>query len=50
MWDDLKWEEDDNWIAEAIRGGTCVAVMDGSYMSKLYPEIHLAAFVLECSA
>jgi hypothetical protein len=49
MWDDLKWEGDDTWIAEAIRGGTCVAVTDGSYMGKVYPEIHSAAFVLECS-
>jgi hypothetical protein len=49
MWDNLQWEGDNNWIAEAIRGGTCVAVTDGSYMGTLYPEIHLAAFVLECS-
>jgi hypothetical protein len=25
-----------------------MAVTDGSYMGKVYPEIHLAAFVLEC--
>ncbi len=49
MWDNLQWEGDDNWIAEVIRGGTCVAVTDGSYMGTLYSEIHLAAFVLECS-
>jgi hypothetical protein len=49
MWDNLQWEGNNNWIAEAIRGGTCVAVTDGSYMGTLYPEIHSAAFVLECS-
>jgi hypothetical protein len=27
----------------------CVAVTDGSYMGTLYPDIHFAAFVLECS-
>ena len=49
MWDDLKWEGDDDWLVEAIRSGTCLAVTDGSYMGMLYPEIHSAAFVLECS-
>jgi hypothetical protein len=49
IWDNLQWVGDDNWIAEAIRGGTCVAVTDGSYMGTLYLEIHSAAFVLECS-
>jgi hypothetical protein len=49
MWDNLKWEGNDDWLAEAIRRETCVAVTDGSYMSKVYPNIHAAAFVLECS-
>ena len=48
MWDNIRWEGDDNWIAESIRQGTCMAVTDGSYMKTLYPDIHSAAFVLEC--
>jgi hypothetical protein len=49
MWDNLQWEGNNNWIAEAIWGRTCVAVTDSSYMGTLYPEIHSAAFVLECT-
>ena len=48
MWDNIRWEGDDNWIAESIRQGTCMAVTDGSYMKTLHPDIHSAAFVLEC--
>ena len=39
---------DDDWIANLIREGTCVAVADGAYMEDLYPEINLAVMVLEC--
>jgi hypothetical protein len=49
MWNNIRWEGDDNWIAQSIRQGTCIAVTDGSYMRTLYPDIHSAAFVLECS-
>ena len=49
MLDNLRWEGEDDWLAEAIRRGTCVGVTDGSYMGKVYPDIHSAAFVLECS-
>ncbi len=49
MWDNLQWVEDDNWMAVAIAEGTCIAVTDGSYMKDLYPNIHSAAVVLECS-
>ena len=49
MWDNIRWEGDDNWIAQSIRQGTCTAVTDGSYMRTLYPDIHAAAFILECS-
>jgi hypothetical protein len=48
MWDNIRWEGDDNWIAESIRQGSCMAVTDGSYKKNLYPDIHSAAFVLEC--
>jgi hypothetical protein len=49
MWDNLKWVGDDEWIAIAIAKGTCMAVTDGSFMKDLYPHIHLAALVLECT-
>jgi hypothetical protein len=48
MWQDIQWNGDDNWIAEAIQDGTCIVVTDGSYMKTLYPDIHSAAFVFEC--
>jgi hypothetical protein len=41
MWDNIEWVGVDNWIAEAIKEGTCIAVTDGSYMKELYPSIHL---------
>jgi hypothetical protein len=37
MWQDIQWNGDDNWIAEAIQDGTCIVVTDGSYMKTLYP-------------
>ena len=50
MWENIRWEGDDNWISASIRQGTCIAVTDGSYMRSLYPDIHSAAFVLECTS
>jgi hypothetical protein len=49
MWDNIQWEGGDNWIADSIRQGTCIAVTVGSYMKTLYPDIYSAAFILECS-
>jgi hypothetical protein len=49
MWENIQWVRYDNWIAEAIGNGSCIAVADGSNMKALYPQIHSAAFVLECS-
>ena len=49
MWKSLRILVNDGWIKEAIEGGTLVAVTDGSYMREMYPEIFLAAFILECS-
>ncbi len=40
---------DGHWIAKAIEDGTLIAVTDGSYMKDLYPNIHLAVLVLECT-
>ncbi len=49
MWDNIQWESNDNWMVDSIREGTCIAVTDGSYMKELYPDILLAAFVIEWS-
>jgi hypothetical protein len=49
MWENIQWVGHDNWIAEAIEDGSCIAVTDGLYMKTLYPQIHSTAFVLECS-
>ncbi len=49
LWDHLTITGGDYWIHQAIAKGTLVAVMDGLYMCKLYPNICSAAFVLECS-
>jgi hypothetical protein len=49
MWDNIQWEGNDNWMADSIREGTCIAVTNGSYMKKLYIDILSAAFVIECS-
>jgi hypothetical protein len=48
MWENLQWVGDDVW-AEAIAKESMIAVTDGSYMKDLYPNIHSAALVLECS-
>jgi hypothetical protein len=42
-------EEGTDWIAQAITARSLVAVMDGSYIQQIYPNLCLAAFVLECS-
>jgi hypothetical protein len=47
IWDSLRLIGDDNWLLEAIREGTCIAVTDGSYIREMFPEV--CAFVLECS-
>ncbi len=49
MWENIQWVRDDNWIAEAIRDGSYIAVADGLHMKALYLQIHSAVFVLECS-
>jgi hypothetical protein len=38
------------WVNKSIAHGTLVAVMDGSYIWEQFPELCLAAFILECSA
>jgi hypothetical protein len=36
------------WVSESIRHGTLVAVMDGSYIREMFPNLCSAAFVIEC--
>jgi hypothetical protein len=38
-----------SWLCESISDGSLVAVTDGSYIRELFPNLCLAAFVLECS-
>jgi hypothetical protein len=47
MWENLTWTGYDGWNKEAIQQGTCMAVMDGSYMEELYPNIQSSAIILE---
>jgi hypothetical protein len=47
--ENLQWVGNDHWIAEVIEYGTLIVVTDGSYMKDLYPNIHSAALVLECT-
>ena len=46
--DSLSLTRDEDWLLEAIEEGTCVAVTDGSCIKELFPDVCLAAFVLEC--
>ena len=49
MWKSLRLVGSDEWIKDAIEGGTLVAVTDGSYIKERYPHLCSAAFILECS-
>ncbi len=49
MWENLSWVGEDDWVKDAIRDNLCIAVTDGSYMKHLFPSMHSAALVLECS-
>jgi hypothetical protein len=49
LWEYMSVEGGTDWIAQAITAGSLVAVTDGFYMWQLYPNLCLAAFVLECS-
>lgn len=50
MWDSLKLIDEDDWLLDVIRDGTCTAVTNDSYIRELYPEVCSCAFVLECSS
>ncbi len=48
MWGNMKWFREDDWIADSIQDGSCIAVTDGSYTKKLFLSIQFAALVIEC--
>lgn len=48
IWRSQRLVGDGHWLEEAITVRTCVAVTDGSYIKEYYPNICLAAFVIEC--
>jgi hypothetical protein len=49
LWDNLVIAGDIEWIADAIRENTLVAVTDGSYMEDRYHFLNSATFIFECS-
>ena len=48
LWQDFRLVGDPNWIAEAIKDNSLVAVTDGSYIKEIYPNLCSAAYILEC--
>jgi hypothetical protein len=49
LWKDLALHGGSDWLATAILDSTLMAVSDGSYIREQYPNLCLAAFILECS-
>ncbi len=49
LWELMSVEGGTEWVSGAIQDRFLVAVMDGLYISQLYPTLCLAAFVLECA-
>jgi hypothetical protein len=49
LWEHLQVMGGVSWLCESISDSSLVAVMDGSYIRELFPNVCLAAFVLECS-
>ncbi len=48
LWDDLTLTGEHGWINDAILDGSLLAVTDGSFLRKHYPNLCSVAFVLEC--
>jgi hypothetical protein len=49
LWDNMRISGDIDWLAEAIRDNSLVAVTDGSYIQERYPYLNSAALIFECS-
>jgi hypothetical protein len=48
LWKHMSIKGGMNWVAKAIADNSLTAVMDGSYIRQLYPNLCSAAFVMEC--
>ena len=48
LWSTFKCDDDGEWIYRAIYLGSLVIAHDGSYMSKVAPDVCSAAVVLHC--
>jgi hypothetical protein len=49
LWDNMRISGDIDWLADAIRDNSLVAVTDGSYIQERYPYLNSAAFIFKCS-
>ena len=49
LWDNVNMVGTNTWIAEAITDYSLLAVTDGSFMRKQYPDMCTCAFILECT-
>jgi hypothetical protein len=49
LWDNILMVGGCDWLHEAIKDGSLIAVTDGSYIRKQYPNLCSAAFVFECN-
>ena len=49
LWENMTVTGGTEWIQHSIIDGSLVAVTDGSYIRKLYPNLCSAAFVIECA-
>ncbi len=49
LWEHLRVMGGEAWLQDSIADGSLVAVTDGLYIREIYPNLCLAAFVLECS-
>ena len=49
LWDNIPITGGFEWLHEAIQDSSRVAMMDGSYIQELYPNLCPVAFVLKCS-
>ena len=50
VWKHFSIENNGEWLADAIRGGTAILVCDGSYQPKLSTSTGAAAWTIECTA
>ncbi len=49
LWESMTISGGMEWINHSITEGSLVAVTNGSYIRKLYPNLCSAAFILECA-